>query len=105
MVYIMSKYCKVVIKLSFFLLFVALLSCDNNNCKDKVYYEMSFVKSLQISKEFSLPFCVIVYDTLQITAREYLKGLCSNEKLLEKCIFNFVSINNAENKWCEKFGI
>lgn len=98
----MREYYKMVIKLSFFLIFVGLLSCGNNNCKDKIYYEMSFVESLQISKELSLPFCVIVYDTLQITAREYLKRLYFNEKLLEKCIFNFVSISNAENRWYEK---
>ena len=98
----MVEYCKMVIKYSFFLIFIGLLSCDNNNYKDKIYYEMSFVESLQISKELSLPFCMIVYDTLQVTAQEYLRRLYSNEKSLEKCIFNFVSINNAENRWYEK---
>lgn len=78
------------------------LSCGNYADIDIVYYEKTFTESQQISQNLQLPFCIVLYDSLQITPQKYLDKFHANEIVLNKGIFNFIDITAKKNKWYNK---
>lgn len=81
---------------------IVLVSCANNGSRDIVYYEKSFAESQQISQDLQLPFCIVLYDSLQNTTQEYLDKFHANKIHLNKSVFNFVDITVDKNKWYNK---
>ena len=77
-------------------------SCTNNGIRDIVYYEKSFAEAKQISQNLQLPFCMVLYDSLQNTTLEYLDKFHANKLPLNKGVFNFVNITADKNKWYNK---
>ncbi len=81
---------------------VVYASCANNSSRDIVYYEKSFAESRQISQDLQLPFCIILYDSLQNTPQEYLDKIHANKIRLNKGVFNFIDIAADKSKWYNK---
>lgn len=74
-------------------------SCKNREQKDVIYYNKDFNEMTNIAKDIDQPFCIVLVDSLNFTANEYLY-LLNNYKVMDRGIsYNFINTTLNENKW------
>ena len=69
----MYKICTILC--SVILLFV---SCNTNQKTDSIYYELQFAELQQISQNRKTSFCLVLYDSSQVSSQVYVDRLNHN---------------------------
>lgn len=82
----------------FFLLYIVsmLISCSNN--EEVVFTNKSYKEISILAKECNETFSMVLYDTLQVTPKEYLDLSRKYNAPMDKMIYNFISTLSDEGE-------
>lgn len=77
-------------------------SCWHNKQEYIVYYDKSFNEISDTAKKPNLPFCIVLFDSINFSSIEYINVLNEYKTSSNSVICNFVNIHFKGNQWYSK---
>lgn len=79
-----------------------IVSCTSNIPEHNIYHNENIEEIITLAQDKNQPFCVVLIDSLHMTANEYINAISKCKILQKGVLFNFISIDLNENKWYSK---